>query len=572
MPMTDSYEWAKANMPQGLMNDNPISNYQYNYINDINSGVYSGNSGGLTLLQYDLSSLYNSSSLTSCQNHFICIPLVRCARAFATDGSALTLSDTNFYLTSLKNFNTSLIHQADLLLNGKTVHQLQPYSGIYTAIKLASQLSADDLALYGDMLGIQKMDNPDSMTFLAGASPALSGISGPSIANNYVQGSPTQQSYTGASDYQGVGIANDAIQRKIMVNKSYTTNQRQNLNLITPTNQADFEFKPKFYIDATGVAVWLDYAIIFVKDLLDVMDNIGLVRRLDGILRLYVNTGFTSVTTTANGMVYSAGNSTFTDVCPILINSVGTAVPRTNGTCVRVTAGLFVARAPNYTYSIGNASVNFSPIASPMNATRYYYNQVVLQPSLQLEYLSSHNAKTVIYKNMYYNTFVNISAGQNFSQLIQSGVTNIKNVIIVPLISQSNAFTQFPAYQSPLDPVGGASGHPLSLINLQVAIGGTNQLSTTLSYDYSMFIEQISKYNKESSSEYGVDSGLWSPSFWMNNRFYVVAVRSTEDDLNTPRNVVISFTNNSNYTIDVLVFCEFQDRLVINCGTGMITK
>jgi hypothetical protein len=239
--------------------------------------------------------------------------------------------------------------------------------------------------------------------------------------------------------------------------------------------------------------------------------------------------------------------------------------------------GLFIGRPPSYTFN-GTSFANVPQ--SAMNACRYYYNQIAIQPSLALDYISSNSAKTVLYDNVLYNTFVGIGAGASFSQLIQSGVSNIKAVVLVPLVGASNIIATgppavqqgFSGYKSPFDPVGGAAGHPCCLTNLQVAVGGTNQLSTSLNFSWENFIQQVSKFNKSSSSEYGVESGLISQQFWNNNRFYIVNVRSTEDDLNTPRNVVISFNNNSSVVIDVLCFVVYEDKLVINVATGMITK
>jgi len=251
-----------------------------------------------------------------------------------------------------------------------------------------------------------------------------------------------------------------------------------------------------------------------------------------------------------------------------MINNNRSALPVDTATSIN--AGLFIGSAPNYSFAGATGTSNWGGIASPLRITRYYFTQIVLQPTKALEYLSANQAKTVIYDSVLYNTFTNIRSGGNFSQLIQSGVTNLKNVIIVPFISAS--YAGFPAYKSPFDPAGSCAGHPISLTNLQCAIGGTNQLATTLYYSYEEYIQQISKYNKQSSSEYGVESGLWSPSFWANNRFYVIAIRSTEDDMNTPRNVTISFINNCNLDIDILVFCEYEEKLVISAGTGIITK
>lgn len=573
MPLTDAYEWAKTNMPQDIMRNEPFSDYQYNYINDINSGIYSNQS--LSLIQFDLSSLYNSSRWTMTNSHFAVIPIVRCAQAFNSNGS-VPLTNNNYYLTSLKNLNTCLVHQVDLLINGKTVHQLQPYTNIFTGIKLASELSKDDLALMGATLGMLEMDNPNSMVFEGLPSFSATSKSRPGISNNYVNGTP----YVNIPDSitpQNTGSANGAIQQKLPLNKC-VAGSYNNLQSVVGSTQMNFEFQPTYEVIG-DVAVWKDYVVIFMKDLLPAMGAMGAVRRLDGILRVYLNTGFTKVTYGANARLeFVNADSTFTDTCPILVNNNGalpipTVAPATPVDSLNV--GCFIATAPNSTF---NGS-NWANIASSMRACRYYYNQIIIQPSLALDYISSNSAKTVLYDGLLYNTFTRIPTGGNFSQLIQSGVTNIKTVMVIPLISQANLISTgpdvpqgFSAFKSPFDPVGGVAGHPISLNNFQVNIGGTNQLATSLMFTYENFIEQLAKFNKQSTSEYGVESGLWSPEFWANNRVYLVNCRGTEDDFNTPRNITISFLNNSLVTIDILVFVQYEDKLVINVSTGIITK
>lgn len=564
MPYTDAYEWATTNMPQDIMKNTPFSDYQYNYINDINSGQY--NNATQSLVQVDLSNIYNSSRFTNTKSHFMVIPIVRCAEAFNA-GVKVNLTDNNYYLTSLKNLNTCLVHQCDLLLSGSTVHQLQPYTNLFTGIKLASQLSVDDLKLMGSKLGMLEMDNPNSMCYNTGP---VANQSNPGISNNYVNGKPYID-VPNSTTAPNTGSANGAIQQKLPLNKNITGTYNGLENILSGGNMVN-EFTPTFEI-ADGIAIWKDYIIIFMKDLLDAMEHIQLVRRLNGILRIYINTGFCKVTyPAANQLSFSNVNSTFTDTCPILVNHNG-ALPAANVTNINV--GCFIAKAPNYAFgSVATGLSNFGnngATASSMNACRYYFNQIVLQPALALDYISSNSSKTVLYDGLLYNTFLNIPAAGNFSQLIQSGVTNIKSVLVVPLVS-STVTAGFSAYKSPFDPVGGCSGHPISLQNFQVAIGGTNQLMTSLMFNYENFIEQFSKWNKQSNSEYGVESGLWTPEFWTNNRVYLVNVRATEDDLNTPRNIVISFRNNTLVAIDIVVFVQYEDKLVINVSTGIITK
>lgn len=555
--MTDAYEWVKSNTPQDIMKQTPFSNYQYNYINDLNSGIYSNSSQ--SLIQFDLSSIFNSSTWTNTSSHFAVIPIIRLAEAFTAAPAQVPLTATNYYLTALKNLNTCLVHQVDLLLNGKTIHQLQPYTNVYTGIKLASELSKDDLALMGATLGMVQMDNQNSMTYSAAAAANLSA---PGIANNYVFGKPYID-IPDSTTAQNTGSANGAIQQKLPLNKckAGTFNGLQN---IVSGDSMDNEFQPTYEI-VNGVAVWKDYIVIFMKDLLDAMDKIGLVRRLDGILRVYINTGFCKVTYPATSQLqFANADSTFTDTCPILVNH-NRALPAANVASLNV--GCFISKPPSYTFN-GSSWSNIS--GSPMNACRYYFNQITIQSALAIDYISSNSAKSVIYDNILYNTFIGIPNGGNFSQLIQSGVTNIKTVLIVPLVASS--VSGFSAYKSPFDPVGGCAGHPISLQNFQVQVGGTNQLATSLYYQFENFIEQLAKFNKQSTSEYGVESGLWSPEFWSNNRVYLVNVRATEDDLDTPRNIVISFRNNSQVFIDILVFVQYEDKFVLNVSTGIITK
>ena len=61
--MTDYYEFNRSMHRQTENEYSPNNDKQANnYINDINSGVYQNN--GLSLVQFDLSSIYNSGTMT----------------------------------------------------------------------------------------------------------------------------------------------------------------------------------------------------------------------------------------------------------------------------------------------------------------------------------------------------------------------------------------------------------------------------------------------------------------------------------------------------------------------------
>jgi len=308
------------------------------------------------------------------------------------------------------------------------------------------------------------------------------------------------------------------------------------------------------------------------------MENAHLLRKADLVLRIYINTGLITVAASAtstnftlltfNGLNYS----TFTNTCPITINSLGLTTNYSANAFTDITAGFFIGRSPNYSITTtNNAIVNFgNNYASTIPAVRFYYPNITLDPLKLSDFLASQQSKTVVNRQFLYNTYSAIQPGATFSQLIQSGVRNIKAVVIMPMISQTvNQFSQF---QSPFDTAGGLSFSPISLINLSCLVGGIQLNNTALTYQYESWVEQISIYNKESSSQYGVESSLLSKNWWDNNRVYLFNVRNTLDDALTPRNVVVSFQNNSNINIDVYFYVVYEEEWILNCATGEVNQ
>ena len=95
---------------------------------------------------------------------------------------------------------------------------------------------------------------------------------------------------------------------------------------------------------------------------------------------------------------------------------------------------------------------------------------------------------------------------------------------------------------------------PLSLTNLQVSTGGQNVLNSTLNMTYESFLEQVNLAEQLTSSDFGVSTGLISQGYWESSKWYFVSVvRGNIADKLQPRNINVSFTNNSNVAIDVII-------------------
>ncbi len=73
-------------------------------------------------------------------------------------------------------------------------------------------------------------------------------------------------------------------------------------------------------------------------------------------------------------------------------------------------------------------------------------------------------------------------------------------------------------------------------------------------------MQQVARAESLTSSDFG--TGLFGQSWWEYNRFYYVNIeRSAIADKLQPRNIDVSFTNNSQVTVDLLVFIFYIDEL-----------
>jgi len=595
--MTDSYEFAKSVAPQSISLETPYESKQWQSVNDINSGIYSSN--GTTLVQFDLASIYNSSSMIDMATAFIAIPITYVAAyaSSATTGALVPPVVGDWARVGLKNGYFQLVHQVDLQVNGKTIEQLQPFTNSYVSFKLQSQMSADDLASYGQSMGMGKIvDNYESTKYnnagsavTAGAFPAGAGpLGGNGLINNAPFSAASNfgdQSAWGAQF--GTAYNNGLYSRlnkmvdttSLSSNNLFGTSTNAGPVILSATNLAQ-EFKSTYQVLNTNYMTWYDVAIVRLCDICDSMKHMPLTKRFDGQIRLYLNSGVAGVAMTAasSSMVFSQSSTSFTNTCPLMISS--NAAPATV-TCMA--AGLFIGKATTTSqFGINLAS---SGASNPLTSCRFYYAQVKLKPEIMSRYITENRHKKVVFTAMLFNQAQSITSGSAFSQLVQSGVKNVRGVLTIPFISstvngllttggtQISGISPFSQLLSPFDTAPWTTS-PCSIINYQVAIGGINQKQNSMYFSYESWLEEVSLYEKLGASDIGLSCGLLGATQWemASRQYYIDCTRGTNADQITPRAVNVSFINNSQVTIDVFTIVEYFDDFVIDVETGIITK
>lgn len=628
---SDNYEYAKSSTPQSVDNYSSYTDKQWNYINDINNGVYSNNSG-LTQVQFDLTSIYNSGGFTDTADMFLTVPIVMSAAYVTSAGAVVSLPSVGlgaaaslggcaaYSLLSLKSNYQNLIHQVEIQADGKVINETQPFTNVVQGFRLLSQMSTTDLYAFGPSLNFnQVLDNEKSMAFNMTPSGVTSGNvaytnrQGIGLVNNipYLSGVSSNESQSSAQNAVNGGAVNTAIANRLSKFANVASTPAQSSQSIygtypatgsaTPTQltimsatQLATEYKPYFTV-VGNIITWYDVGIIPLKYLCDCMDKLGLVRKLSAVMRIYFNTGSLSVPVfdpTLNTQYFGAPtNSTFPNTCPFTINNVqgssGTApstgvnVASVPLTTAFVCAGCFIARAPTTAIGVGGGSINIGNgvAAHPMPAVRAYYSLVKMEPSRALKYVEENRNKLVVYEQFITNQYNAIGANSSFSQLVQSGIKNPLGIMIIPFIAQTQSTTSastvaygFSQYGSPLDTCP-ATFSPISLTNLQVTLGGQNVLNSTLFATYENFLEQIYGVDTLTSTDLGINAGLISSTWWDLNRVYYVDLKRSRDaDKASTRNLNISFTNNSNVVIDLIVATFYLDKLVVDVETGLIRK
>jgi len=119
------------------------------------------------------------------------------------------------------------------------------------------------------------------------------------------------------------------------------------------------------------------------------------------------------------------------------------------------------------------------------------------------------------------NSYDNITTGSSFNALVNSGIVHSTAVLICPFIAVvANTGFGDSQWKSTFD-FCPATLAPLSLINLQVDLGGQNVLQSTLNMTYESFLQQVNLAEQLTSSVFGVSTGLISQGYWEASKWYL---------------------------------------------------
>ncbi len=352
-------------------------------------------------------------------------------------------------------------------------------------------------------------------------------------------------------------------------------------------------------------------AVVRLKDIADFFQKCPLLK--GSTMRLYINTNqcyFTcglvasqtvgTVSTTAGSAGFNTTQST-TGVLsltssPILLGGGGTnplmvaSMDLGQGSYNLVPTQAQTAAAPiSIKFGLSIVKTQFlsgqftNTITAPITSVRLYAPAYVMSPLSEQRFLSLTPTKKIVYNDVFYYSYQNISASSTFSVLVSNGLPNIRSVLIVGLVPKASNGTAstYPSTTalagvttdsllSPFSTTGGTPD-PVAIGNLQIQISGKNLFINNLQYDYENFIEQLSCSNQLNGGlTTSLSSGLiGKEDFQQLYRYYYGnAGRSIPSEDGIAKAVQVSGTNLSSVAINIAVFIEFERTITVDVRSG----
>ncbi len=581
---SDNYELARSSAPQSIKDYSAFTDKQWNSKADLSGGVYQAQN---SLVEFDLSSIYRSDGYSDVSDYYAVIPTCMAACTVTAAGATLAVPTAGYALCALKNNYQNLIHSVEMTLNGKTIHDHQSFVNIYSNFKMLSSMSPSDLKSNNTNFGMaSELDNHRSMEFSTAAIAAVSaGCSGFGITNNNPFDTAASMLQTiKQNDGKGNAALNQRINRIVDTTANSTFNNLFGTNRIMTEEQLKAEYKPHYTVTADGKFMyWFDYAIINLKYIVDAIAKIGLVKKAELKLKMYVNTGAVSVKVFgANDVTtsYGAMTTTFSNTCPLTVNLL-TGTSANGGFAANtdtIIAGLYICKPPS-SFNGGSAlTVAITSLSSPLNQCLLYHSNIKLDGQTDTEYANANRAKKIVYEKILYANSVGIGVGNQIDKIITSSIKNPIAVVIIPFIAKNLAgglalttALPFAQYESPYD-TAPSTGAPLSITNISITLGGIKVANEVLNYTYENFLHQVSLAETIASSDIGLNVGLINQEYWESNRvYYVDLARSRDIDKTISRELIVKGKNSSNVPIDCVIFAVYLDEFNIDVVTGVVS-
>ena len=464
-------------------------NRQFSWIADSNNGSYSGGSQ----IIIDASGLANSGKYMSFSQSYIEVPLVMTLNS--TTGNINNLGGENAFACSLKSGFHQLVHSMNVEIGNNSVNATTTYTNMAINYELLTRMSLDDERNLGTTIGIAK-DDVLGTRYINGPSNLGLGDTNNQISKPVLS---LVDGYGASSYFQNEG----RLKRQIN-NTGYDIAQETTQSLAQVIASGKNYSQRDGTLNGAGLANGsvVNYYIIAtlpLNILCDLFRKLPLVKGAYVKIILNLNTGCsTNVTLNAAGTQFvSMTTSSQNNVVPYMLSSCGGTAGflgtgfNTNGTAPCQACQLSIGVARN---SFSGVTYNHPTLTS----CRLYACLYDLSPSCEQMYLSKMPTKVVKYEDFMSFQTLNVGPGSSFSQILTNGISRVRKLVGVPIISASVNYSGPGTVMSPLaSPFSSAPATTCAnpITNFNVLLSGVQLYSQNYNYSSEHFFQELRKIN-----------------------------------------------------------------------------
>lgn len=535
----------------------PFTKKEMLYALDSNNQSYNGQ------INFSTETLASSGDWLNYSEAYIVVPFLITLRSSADKNATMRSA----FFAGLKNGTYQIIDSISVDINGVNVVSQQSFLSHYVNYKLMTTFSEDDLKKHG----ATSIFYPDNA---AHKFSAVASTNGDGYSNNVIL-STTTPSFAGAGttlDTYNVGLA------ERMKYTSYSIPGGGN-NILpagvgavpTGLNGTNLDQTFKSYCTDNNLATaglilqWTICATIPLKFLADFFDKICLTKGTLMNIVINYNAG--------NVVVARAGAATLSISSVVLTSGNSLPFMLSSGAANNPWAAPLAATDSNYTISSGVVNCNNRIKTPPLTSCRLYVPSYTLNPQYELQLLNQRPMREIRYTDIYSYRQTNISVNSNFNFILNSGIADPKYVIVIPYANTSAGVfvaATVPTYQSPFDSAPGTTLPRAAITQFNVNVSGKNCFATSAQYDFSNFIDELSRTGINGGLSTSLSSGLIGHYEFDNCfRYYVADVgRRLPADSFGEQQIIVSGVNSCGVSIDLLCFVVYGKKINLNMETG----
>jgi len=535
--------------------DSVFNKREWLYINDTTTQYDQGTS------IIETTSLSNNSKFLDYNAAYLSVPILITLTANSASNTGLGAPSQLGYSKSLgfKQSFLSMINSITVDLNGQSMVQQNQLIDIYNNFRLltseswTSQNRWSTIGFYPDMVSESGL-SPDNNQFAP--------------ANTTANNSDKNEGLTQRLSYINLDSAGGSFSdvANSLVSNLISKSEIQKLYLSHISNTSDG-------VDAVnigGVVIeakspLVQYSVkatIMLKDIHPLFEVMPISKSLNFKIQVFWNNSAISATHlggnwTSQTTQYRAYNGSV----PLMLNNFTTGF--SGATAGTIRASVYVGDTCHD--SIQKTITTGLLTGAVGKQVELWVPAYQMLEDIETNYAESH-MKTITFNDYYQFSLKGVGSGESFNHLVSNGISNLKSVLIVPLLSSLNNNVNV------FD-----DGLPQSFAhinNFNVMVGGSNVLHQDSRYGYQQFNNEFfNEFGINGNQSPGIGSSLIDFKSWIKKPFYYVnCSRVPKEQQKAYRSLQIKGTNSSALTMDYYIFAIYEKNFSLDVISGNLER